>query len=114
MSFDSDVRGYGHGPAGVGGMTGARPRQSLISEVERLARRLTAEERLDLINRLFASLEDDQDPLRHAESLPEGELVDIPVCSIDSQVNMDVISAKYQELLDPESIAELLRRPPRE
>jgi hypothetical protein len=111
MVFDSDLRGRGHGPEGVGGVSGARPRQSLILEVERLARRLTPEERLELINRLFASLEDDQDPLRHADGLPDSDLLDIPVCSIDSQVNMDVISAKYQELLDSESIADLFRRP---
>ena len=94
----------------------AKPvRTALLQELERLASRLTPPERLELVNRLFLSLaESEQDPLRKAESPAPApsKTVEVPAAVRgvpEERVDIDLVSAKYRELISRNGIAELLR-----
>lgn len=91
---------------------GVNTRSSLVDEVERFARRLTAEEKLELINRLFGSLADSIDPLSHADAMStqDEDVIDLSTLRGEDRIDLDAVSAKYQDLREHRSLADLFKR----
>jgi hypothetical protein len=95
-------------------LAGVNTRQSLVDEVEHFARRLTAEEKLELINRLFGSLADSIDPLSHADSMStqseSEDVLDLSTLRGEDRIDLDAVSARYKDLLEFKSLADLFKR----
>jgi hypothetical protein len=106
----------------------SRNTPDLVSEIVRLAADLSVEERLDLVNRILASLAEPSPPAPAAEPEPEPEVpvvrlreaadplaleefpeveatMDVPPPDSDGQIDLDKVVARYNKSIEETMVA---------